>query len=61
VIDVATLDRIEPAYTPWTPSAAGIGTAEDEEYLGRHRRLSGGSGRVFSLRRLFYVARHRRR
>jgi hypothetical protein len=61
VIDVATLDRIEPAYTPWTPSKAGIGTT-DEEYSGRHRRLGDrvGRGRVFSLRRLFYVARHRR-
>ena len=56
---MATLDRIEPAYTPWTPSAAGIGTAEESEYFGRHRRLTLGR-RVFSLRRLFYVARHRR-
>jgi hypothetical protein len=59
VIDVATLDRVEPAYTPWTPSSAGIGTT-DEEYNGRHRRLNDTRGRVFSLRRLFYVARHRR-
>ena len=57
---MATLDRVEPAYTPWTPSSAGIGTT-DEEYNGRHRRLSDARGRVFSLRRLFYVARHRRR
>ena len=55
---MATLDRIDPAYTPWTPSAAGIGTAEDVDYLGRHRRAG---GRVLSVRRLFYLARHRRR
>ena len=52
---MATLDRIEPGYTPWTPSSAGIGIAE-EEYVGRHRRVA---RRMFSLRRLFYVARHR--
>ena len=51
---MATLDRIEPAYPPWTPSSAGIGVAE--EYVGRHRRVT---RRMFSLRRLFYVARHR--
>ena len=55
---MATLDRIEPAFTPWTPSASGLGVAEDDDYVGRHRKLT---GRVFSLRRLFYAARHRTR
>lgn len=52
---MATLQRIEPAYTTWTPSAAGLVT--DEEYAGRHRRPTGV--RVFSLHRMFYTARHR--
>ena len=56
---MATVDRVEPAYTPWTPSAAGIGTAVPDTYAGRHR--CAGSRVVFSLRRLFYVARHRLR
>ena len=54
---MATIDRIEPAYTPWTPSESGIGTVADE-YVGRHR---GALTRRFSLRQLFYLARHRRR
>jgi hypothetical protein len=54
---MATLDRIEPAFTPWTPSAAGL-TTEDEDYVGRHRRPS---NRVFSLMRMFYTPRHRAR
>jgi hypothetical protein len=53
---MATLERIESVYTPWTPSAAGIAT-EDEEYAGRHRRPG---GRRMSLHRIFYTARHRR-
>ncbi len=53
---MATLDRIEATFTPWTPSASGLGVAEDEDYVGRHRKLV---GRVFSLRRMFYSARHR--
>ena len=55
---MATLDRIEPAYKPWTPSGAGIVTEDDEVYVGRHRR---SGGRVFSLHRMFYAARHRAR
>ncbi len=54
---MTTLDRIEPAYTPWTPSASGIGMDVDVRYAGRHRAQG---RRVFSLRRLFYLARHRR-
>jgi hypothetical protein len=56
---VATLDRIEPSYKPWTPSAAGnFGIAvEDDDYVGRHRKPS---GRRLSLTRLFYSARHRK-
>ena len=58
---MATLDRIEPAYKPWTPSSAGFdtGTAiENEEYVGRHRKPG---GRRFSLSSMFYVPRHRAR
>ncbi len=54
---MATLDRIEPAYTPWSPSSSGIGVLDDEEYIGRHRKPS---GRALSIRRMFYTARHRR-
>jgi hypothetical protein len=54
---MATLDRIEPAYKPWTPSAAGLVT-EDGDYAGRHRK----SGlRIVSLRAMFYHPRHRAR
>ncbi|MDT4915101.1 MAG: hypothetical protein QOC66_4229 [Pseudonocardiales bacterium] len=53
---MATLDRIEPAYTPWSPSAAGLVT-DDEGYTGRHRKPNGWS---LSLMRLFYTPRHRR-
>jgi hypothetical protein len=56
---MATLDRIEPAYTPWTPSSAGIAT-EEETYTGRHRRPDLG-GKTFSLHRMFYTAKHRTR
>ena len=54
---MATVDRLEPGYVPWSPSASGFVT-EDEVYAGRHR--APGSVR-FALRRLFYVARHVRR
>lgn len=54
---MATLDRIEPAYKPWTPSAAGLGT-DDADYIGRHRRL--GMRRV-SFFAMFYRPRHLRR
>ncbi len=55
---MATLDRIEPAYTAWTPSSAGL-TTESESYFGRHRKPD--VARSFSILRLFYSARHRRR
>lgn len=56
---MATIDRVDPAYTAWTPSAAGIATESDaEDYVGRHRRP--GNSRFFSLRATFYIARHRR-
>jgi hypothetical protein len=51
---VATLDRIEPAYTPWSPVAAGLGVIDT--YVGRHRRR--GERRRSPLA-LFYVGRHR--
>jgi hypothetical protein len=54
---MATLDRIEPAYKPWSPSVSGIAT-EDEDYAGRHRKPSGGRG--WSMFRMFYGAKHRR-
>ena len=57
---MATLDRIEPAYKPWTPSASGFdGTVtEDEQYVGKHRKPG---GRGFSLTRMFYMPKHRAR
>lgn len=57
---MATLDRIEPAYTPWTPSAAGSGT-ESGTYVGRHRKHGRQSRRALSLLRMLYVPRHRAR
>ncbi|SHG77454.1 hypothetical protein SAMN05443575_2744 [Jatrophihabitans endophyticus] len=54
---MATLDRIDPAFTAWTPSAAGIAT-EDEEYVGRHRKPG---ARRLSLVAMFYTPRHRAR
>lgn len=54
---MATLDRIEPAYTPWTPAAAGLGTA-DRNYVGQHRRRG---IRALGVLRMFYKPRHRAR
>lgn len=54
---MAILDRIDPAYTAWTPSASGLAT-EDDAYIGRHRRP--GVKRL-SLIAMFYAARHRSR
>ncbi|WP_375485506.1 hypothetical protein [uncultured Jatrophihabitans sp.] len=54
---MATIDRIDSGYTAWTPSSAGLAT-DDETYTGRHRRPE--SSRALSLRRLFYMAKHRR-
>jgi len=53
---LATLDRIE-TFTPWTPSASGIGVIDDE-YIGKHRK-PGAQRR--SLLRYFYIGRHRSR
>ena len=53
---MATLDRIEPAFTPWTPSAAGLAT-EDEVYVGKHRKPGIRRLAVFAM---FYSPRHRR-
>ena len=59
---MATIDRIEPAYTPWSPARSGFGetvptdeTAED--YVGRHRRFG---VRGLNVLRMFYVGKHRR-
>jgi hypothetical protein len=54
---MATIDRIEPAYTPWAPSKAGFPAVGDKEYTGRHRNPARGLG----LLRMFYSGRHRRR
>ena len=56
---MATIDRIEPAYTPWSPSSSGF-TARDEAaegYVGRHRRPG---ARGLGLMRMFYAGKHRR-
>jgi hypothetical protein len=58
VFAVATLDRIDPAYTPWTPTASGMAT-EAESYTGRHRVAN--ARRASMLRMMFYTPRHRRR
>jgi hypothetical protein len=57
---MATIHRIEPAYTPWSPSASGfaIADAHTDTYVGRHRRPE--TRRVLSLLRMFHRARHRR-
>jgi hypothetical protein len=55
VIVVAILQRVEPAYTPWTPSAAGLAT--EEEYVGRHRKPGLRRLAVLSM---FYTGAHRR-
>lgn len=54
---MATLDRIEPVYTPWSPSAAGL-AIEDDEYVGKHRKPG---IRPLGLLRMFYKPRHRAR
>jgi hypothetical protein len=54
---MATLDRIEPAYTAWTPSASGLGVIDDEEYVGKHRKPGNRRRSIFAM---FYVGRHRR-
>jgi hypothetical protein len=52
---MATLDRIEPAFTPWTPSAAGL--ALEDEYVGKHRKPG---VRRLSMFAMFYAGKHRR-
>jgi hypothetical protein len=57
---MATIDRIEPAYTPWTPRAATRTVpSATKDYIGRHRAPE--KPRALSFTRLFYWARHRRR
>jgi hypothetical protein len=55
---LATIDRIRPAYTTWSPSVTGIGVTEDELYTGRHRKTG---ARGLGLLRMFHRARHLRR
>jgi hypothetical protein len=52
---VASAHRAEPVRLRSAPLRAAVPV---DEYVGRHRR---SQPRAFSLRRLFYVARHRRR
>jgi hypothetical protein len=57
---MATIDRIEPAYTPWSPSTTGFGATTDdatEVYTGKHRRPG---ARAFGLLRMFYAGKHRK-
>jgi hypothetical protein len=57
---MATIDRIEPAYTPWSPSTSGFRTADEAAkgaYVGKHRRPG---TRGLNVLRMFYVGRHRR-
>jgi hypothetical protein len=54
---MATIERIEPAYTPWAPSASGFPAASDRPYTGRHRRPATRGLRLFKM---FYTGRHRR-
>lgn len=53
---MATLDRIDPVYTPWSPSASGMATEEDDDYIGRHRNPR---MRRMSLTAMFYSPKHR--
>lgn len=54
---MATLDRIDPPFTAWSPSTAGIAT-EDEVYVGRHRKP--GMKRL-SFTAMFHTGKHRAR
>jgi len=56
---MATVDRVDPAYVPWSPSAAGFTSDADratEEYIGKHRRPG---ARTLGLMRMFYSGKHR--
>lgn len=57
---MATLNRIEPAYSSWTSAASTLARreVEEEEYVGRHRKPEGR--RRWSMFAFFYRARHRR-
>jgi hypothetical protein len=67
---MATIERIEPAHLPWSPSAAGFRSTDEasEEYVGRHRRPDTRPLRRRDVMRvlsvgvvgLFYTGRHRR-
>jgi hypothetical protein len=52
VVHVTTADRIDPVHRAWAPTVV---VADEEQYLGKHRRPG---ARRFSLRRMFYAARH---
>ncbi|HEY8301342.1 MAG TPA: hypothetical protein VIG48_05560 [Jatrophihabitans sp.] len=56
---MATIQRVEPVYTAWAPSASGFGeaTTAAEDYVGKHRRPG---ARGLGLFAMFYRGRHRR-
>jgi hypothetical protein len=61
---MATIDRIEPAYTAWAPSTSGFTSTDEaaEVYVGRHRRPGArGLGILRMVSGAFYRAKHRRR
>lgn len=58
---MATVDRIDPAYVPWSPSTAGFTSDVDratDDYVGKHRRPG---FRGLNVMRMFHTAKHRRR
>ena len=54
---MATIQRVEPAYTPWAPSTSGFPAVTDKDYVGRHRNPGARGLRMFKM---FYAGRHRR-
>jgi hypothetical protein len=56
---MATIDRIEPAYTAWSPSSSGFTSTQGatEGYAGKHRR---DGLRRLAILRMFYAGKHRR-
>ncbi len=61
---MATIDRIEPAYTAWSPSTSGFTSTDEatEVYVGRHRRPDArGLGVLRMFSGAFHRAKHRRR
>jgi len=55
---MTTADRFRPAHRAWVGAAPSTVTAKDEHYVGTHRSTV---RRSFTLLRMFYTAKHRRR